>query len=128
MNRIYRDDIVARQHRIEPREHADRSDIARTVTREYQYARVASGHEDLVVDWVHFQVLGRIELAVRALNNSNRRFLTVGRPSIGQDCLRKLLGYSEFVVKGVINNPVHGPAKQATLTFNSPNRLRSSFR
>jgi len=34
-----------------------------------------------------------------------------------------LLGYGEFIVKAVIDNPMHGPAQQAALTFN----LRSGF-
>src|SRR6266481_5341068 len=128
MNRIYRDDIVARQERVGPLEHADRSDIALSVPGKYEYAPMASGDEDLVVDRVDFQVLGCVELAVRSLNDANRTFLSVGRPSICQDRLRKLLGYGEFVVKAIIHNPVHGPAQQATLTFNSPKRLCSPFR
>src|SRR6266478_9406832 len=113
MNRIYRDDIVARQHCVGPLEHADRSDIALSVPGIYQYAPVASGHEDLVVDRVDFQVLGCVELAVRSLNDANRTFLSDGRTSICQDRLCKLLGYGEFIVKAVIDNPMHGPAQQA---------------
>src|SRR6267143_5885266 len=102
MNRIYRDGIVARQQRVGPLQHADRSDITLTVPGKYEYASVASGDKDLVVHRVDFQVLGCVELAVRSLNESNRTFLSVGRPSICQDRLRKLLGYGEFIVKAVI--------------------------
>src|SRR5258707_14413036 len=128
MNRINRNDIVARQERVGPLKHVDRSDIALSVPGKYEYAPMASGDEDLVVDRVDFQVLGCVELAVRSLNDSDRTFLSVGRPSICQDRLRKLLGYGEFVVKAVIDNPVHGPAQQATLAFNPPNGPCSPFR
>jgi len=77
----------------------------------YQYLR-ASGHEDSSLRNSRCSV---VELAVRSLNDANRTFLSVGRPSICQDRCANCWGTVNSSWKAVIDNPVHGPAA-ATLT------------
>ena len=109
-------------------QNADRRDVALRAARKNQHTGVARRHKDLIMRDVNFYVLGRIELSVRALDDTNRRRLAIRPAPVSQDRLGELLRHGEFIANRIVNDAVHRPAKHAALAFNLSNRFGSPFR
>src|SRR5262245_4833733 len=68
---------------------------------------------------INVEPIRTVELRVRALNDANRSFLTVGAATEYENRVRERIRHQDLIVDGVVANIVHGSAQQRRLAVNS---------
>ncbi len=128
VHRIYREWSIAVQHGVGPRGLMDRRPRRTRPSR--GNTRTAPSRVGIKIrcNRVHIQVLGRIQLAVRSLQYSDRRLLAIGASAISENGLAELLRNGKFVMNGIESDPVHGSSQEAALSGHFSNRFCSVLR
>ena len=107
--------------------------IASPASQDVLYVTAEGIDQLTVIDTRRDQVIARYPVGLASLgawtvNHPKGRLCAAGIASEAQDRLAELRRHDDAVRNLVVRDPVHRPAQPGGLSFDSPNRLRSSVR